>query len=156
MAQHIRSTAHADQMPNSARPAQVVPLSAVQTVTKREHTAVPAGQSGHGVLVLPTIEGLCFERIRELVFLEASGNYTVLHFVDTRQVMVCKTLRDVEAMLPADAFVRIHRSHCIHLQYIRKYVRGKGGHVVMENGATLVVSAGQREAFLDAVNDFFG
>jgi hypothetical protein len=35
-------------------------------------------------------------------------------------------------------------------------VRGKGGHVVMENGATLVVSAGQREAFLDAVNDFFG
>jgi len=142
-------------MPGSTRPAQVVPLSAVQPVTKREQ-GVPTGKSNHGVLVLPTVEGLCFERIRELVYLEASGNYTVLHFADARQVMVCKTLRDVEAMLPTDAFVRIHRSHCIHLQYIRKYVRGKGGHVVMENGTTLVVSSGQREAFLDAVNDFFG
>ncbi|MFZ4634362.1 MAG: LytR/AlgR family response regulator transcription factor [Saprospiraceae bacterium] len=155
MTQRLRSTAQADRTTNSPRPAQVVSLTGVQP-PKNTDPVTLAGKSRHGVLVLPTMEGLCFERIKELVYLEASGNYTVLHFADTRQVLVCKTLRDVETMLPSDAFVRIHRSHCIHLQYIRKYVRGRGGHVVMENGTTLVVSSGQRELFFDAVNAFFG
>ena len=155
MTQRLRSTAQAEPIKNSPRPAQVVPLTVAQPLKNAEPVLL-TGKSNHGVLVLPTMEGLCFERVKELVYLEASGNYTVLHFADARQVLVCKTLRDVEAMLPSDAFVRIHRSHCIHLQYIRKYVRGRGGHVVMENGTTLVVSSGQRELFFDAVNAFFG
>ncbi|MFN0016279.1 MAG: LytR/AlgR family response regulator transcription factor [Saprospiraceae bacterium] len=106
-------------------------------------------------VVLPTMDGLCFEKVKHIAYLEASGNYTVLHFLDGRQILVCRTLREVELMLPVAAFVRIHRSHTIHLRHIKKYVRGKGGHVVLQNSATLTVSAGQKDTFLDALKLFF-
>lgn len=107
-------------------------------------------------IVLPTMEGLCFEKVRDIAYLEASGNYTLLHFTDKRQILVCRTLREVEQMLSGKAFARIHRSHTIHLKHIKKYVRGKGGHVVLQNGVTLVVSAGQKDLFLNAMRQYFG
>lgn len=108
-----------------------------------------------GKIVLPTMEGLCFEKVKHIAYLEANGNYTVLHFTDGRQVLVCKTLGDVENQLPGGAFVRIHRSHTVHLRHLKKYVRGKGGHVLLQNGVTLVVSAGQKEDFLAALRRYF-
>lgn len=109
-----------------------------------------------GKIVLPTMEGMCFEKVKHIAYLEANGNYTALHFTDKRQVLVCKTLREVEMMLPENAFTRIHRSHTIHLRHIKKYVRGKGGHVVLQNGVTLSVSAGQKEFFMESLRRFFG
>lgn len=109
-----------------------------------------------GKIALPTMEGFCFEKVKNIAYLEASGNYTVLHFKDKRQVLVCKTLREVELMLPDHSFARIHRSHTIHLKHLKKYVRGKGGHVLLQNGVTLTVSSGQKESFLEQVKQYFG
>ncbi|MBN8685085.1 MAG: LytTR family transcriptional regulator [Chitinophagales bacterium] len=106
-------------------------------------------------VVLPTMEGLCFEKVKHIAYLEANGNYTSIHFTDKRQILVCKTLREVEALLPQAAFARIHRSHTIHLRHIKKYVRGKGGHVVLQNGAILSVSTGQKDAFIEALRFFY-
>ena len=92
----------------------------------------------------------------DLLRFEPLGQVTLLHFTDKRQILVCRTLREVEQMLPEKGFARIHRSHTIHLRHIKKYVRGKGGHVVMQNGATLVVSAGQKDLFLGALRQYFG
>jgi two-component system LytT family response regulator len=136
--------------------ARTFPLQVV--LPDNEPPTPTRGKSGKGknsVVVLPTMEGFCFEKVKHINFLEASGNYTMLHFTDGRQVLVCKTLRELESMLPEDAFVRIHRSHTIHLKHIKKYVRGKGGHVVLHNNATLVVSSGQRDLFLEALKNYF-
>lgn len=102
------------------------------------------------------MEGMCFEKVKHIAYLEASGNYTVLHFTDGRQVLVCRTLREVELLLPEQAFTRIHRSHTVHLKHLKKYVRGKGGHVVLQNGVSLTVSAGQKDFFLERVREYFG
>lgn len=117
-------------------------------------TQVPT-EKGNKIM-LPTMEGLCFEKVKHIAYLEASGNYTVLHFIDARQVLVCKTLREVEQLLPDAAFTRIHRSHTIHLRHIKKYVRGKGGYVILQNGVTLTVSAGQKDIFIEALKYYFG
>lgn len=130
------------------------PRSSARSISLRSKNNISV-KSGKGKIVLPTMEGLCFEKIKNLAFLEANGNYTTLHFEDKRQVLVCKTLREVELMLPNEAFVRIHRSHTIHLRHIKKYVKGKGGHVVLNNGSTLAVSAGQKDFFLDTLRAFF-
>ena len=107
-------------------------------------------------IMLPTMDGLCFEKIKHIAYLEANGNYTALHFTDGRQVLVCKTLGDVERMLPSRSFVRIHRSHTIHMRHLKKYTRGKGGHVQLQNGVTLTVSSGQKEHFLETLRNYFG
>jgi DNA-binding LytR/AlgR family response regulator len=128
--------------------ARNIPLKSLESASPKP---LPTGKK----IVLPTMEGLCFEKVKHIAYLEASGNYTVLHFKDKRQILVCKTLREVEQMLPEWAFARIHRSHTIHLKYIKRYVRGKGGHVVLHNGVTLSVSAGQKDVFMEALRTFF-
>jgi Response regulator of the LytR/AlgR family len=119
-------------------------------------TEMPVRHSkGLEKIALPTMDGICFEKVKHITHLEASGNYTVLHFKDKRQALVCKTLREVELMLPEQEFVRIHRSHTVHLRHIKKYVKGKGGHVVMQNGATLTVASGQKDLFLEMLREHF-
>lgn len=132
-----------------------VSLSIAHLATESRPQAEHVLHKASGKIVLPTMEGLCFEKIKRIAYLEASGNYTMLHFTDGRQTLVCRSLCDMETQLPASDFVRIHRSHTIHLRHLKKYLRGKGGHVLLHNGATLAVSAGQKEFFLDALKNYF-
>jgi DNA-binding LytR/AlgR family response regulator len=150
-------------------PTHIVMLNAISVRPHNTDAAEPQGGTKSVVMprerrvertgnkiVLPTMEGLCFEKVKQIAYLEASGNYTVLHFTDARQVLVCRTLREVELLLPEQAFARIHRSHTVHLKHLKKYVRGKGGHVVLQNGVSLTVSAGQKDFFLESLRAYFG
>lgn len=108
-------------------------------------------------IALPTMEGLQFEKVTQILYMEANGNYTILYFYDGRKAIVCKTLRDMEMMVNnARQFVRIHRSSTINLNHIQKYVKGKNSHVVMEGGASLAVSNGRKSDFLLALELYFG
>jgi two-component system LytT family response regulator len=110
-----------------------------------------------GKIALPTLDGIYIESIDELLFLKAEGNYNALHFQGNRKLIVCKTLRDVEAQLDESEgyFFRVHRSFSVNLDRVRKYIRGKGGQVVLDNGATLDVSVSRKQAFCQALSRFF-
>lgn len=108
-------------------------------------------------IALPTMEGINFERIQSIISLEAKGNYTMLYFTGKRKLLVCKTLREMENQIRTGSqFVRIHRSYTINLNHLQKYVKGKGGYVVMENESMINVSAGKKQNFLDALKTYFG
>ena len=106
---------------------------------------------------LPTLEGMSFERIQGIVALVAQGNYTLIHFFDSRQILVCRTLREMEeAINNSEQFVRVHRSSTINLNCLQRYVRGKGGYVVMENGQVINVATDRKQFFFDALKQYFG
>ena len=108
-------------------------------------------------IALPTMEGIHFEKVEEIVNLEAKGNYTNLNFINGKKLLVCKTLREMEQMLNAgNQFVRIHRSFTINLNLLKKYIKGKGGYVIMENQASISVSAGKKQDFMNALEIYFG
>ena len=122
---------------------------------------VPVGRIRNGNLsrkvALPTMEGYTFKKVEQIVLLEAEGNYTRFQFVDGSQILVCKTLRNAEDMLaPYPQFVRVHRSFTINLNHIERYVRGKGGYVVMENGYTVSVSNSKKPHFMKLLQCYFG
>ena len=103
------------------------------------------------------MEGIQFELVQHIVSLEAKGNYTSLYFTGGRQLLVCKTLMEIEEMLNNSVqFIRIHRSFTINLNKIVKYVRGKGGYVVMEDGSYRNVSNGKKDSFFGALRTYFG
>ncbi|MFT4665036.1 MAG: two-component system LytT family response regulator [Polaribacter sp.] len=108
-------------------------------------------------IALPTMEGIQFEPVQQIISLEAKGNYTSLYFTDGRRLLVCKTLMEIETLLNNSLqFVRIHRSFIINLNRIMKYVRGKGGYVVMEDGSSRNVSNGRRDDFFKSLKSYFG
>jgi two-component system, LytTR family, response regulator len=102
-------------------------------------------------ITIPTLEGLQFINIKDIVYLEASNNYTNIHLQDKSHFLVSRTLKDFEEMLPSENFVRIHNSNIINKDYVEKYIRGEGGQVVMKNGNVLDVSKRKKMEFLQAI-----
>ena len=62
--------------------------------------------------------------------------------------MVSKPLKEYEPMLEECNFFRVHKSHMINLDHLTKYVKGKGGYVVMDDGSSVDVSVRRKEALL--------
>lgn len=107
-------------------------------------------------IALPTLEGIVFERTQQIICLEAQGNYTNILFANGRKLLVSKTLGDLESILNDGCrFVRIHRSSTINLDYLYKYIKGKGGYVIMENGDSIAVSNGKKHDFMEAIRIYF-
>jgi two-component system LytT family response regulator len=100
---------------------------------------------------IPTGEGLRFINMDDILYLEASNNYTYIFLRTPQKLLVSRTLKDFEELLPAETFVRIHHSHIINKFFIERYIRGDGGQVVMQNGTTLDVSKRKKSDFLQAV-----
>lgn len=106
-------------------------------------------------VALPTMEGIHFEEVKSIIALEAQGNYTMLQLENKRKILVCKTLREMEELIRSEAFIRVHRSHTINLNKLAKYIKGKGGYVIMEDGSHINVSAGRKKEFMEAIDIFF-
>jgi two-component system LytT family response regulator len=102
-------------------------------------------------LAIPTLEGLLFFDINDIIQLEANSNYTIIHFSGKEKITASKTLKDFEDILPTDTFFRTHHSHLINLNYIKKYIKGDGGQIEMQNGNYVDVSRRKKEEFLKAI-----
>lgn len=100
---------------------------------------------------IPTSEGLRFIHMDDIIYLEASSNYTYIFLRNAQKILVSRTLKDFEELLPAETFVRIHHAHVINKSFIERYIRGDGGQVVLQNGAILDVSKRKKADFLQAV-----
>ncbi|MEO7313243.1 MAG: LytTR family DNA-binding domain-containing protein [Chitinophagaceae bacterium] len=102
-------------------------------------------------IAIPTSGGLQFIKITDIIYLEASVNYTHIFLADKKKYIVSRTLKDFEDMLPGYEFLRIHNSYIINKNCVEKYIRGEGGQVVLSNNAVLEVSKRKKSDFLKAI-----
>jgi two-component system LytT family response regulator len=97
---------------------------------------------------LPTPDGFRFEDINNIVFLEAQGSYTNVYIKGNVKETVSKNLKEFEDLLPQATFCRVHHSHIININFVKKYYKGRGGYVEMDNGTTIEISVRKKEDFL--------
>ncbi len=102
-------------------------------------------------ITIPTSDGLHFINIDNIIYLEASNNYTQIYLATDQKFLVSRTLKEFEEMLPSDPFLRIHQSTIVNKHYVEKYIRGDGGQVVMRHGRVLDVSKRKKTEFLQAI-----
>jgi len=106
-----------------------------------------------GRIAIPSIEGLQFVEISDIIYLEADSNYTVVYIKPSQKITVSKTLKDFEELLPNTVFIRIHHSWIINKNHIQKYLKVEGGQVVMINGKTLNVTRRKKDEFMKDVEN---
>ena len=102
-------------------------------------------------IAIPSMEGLIFISISDIIYLEAESNYTLIYLQTNKKITVSKTLKEFEDLLPGSLFIRIHHSYMINKKFIQRYIRGEGGQVVMSNGKILDVSRRKKEEFMKAI-----
>lgn len=106
-------------------------------------------------IALPIAEGLTFIKISEILYCKASGNYTEIFLTGNKKYLVSRQLKEYEELLNDFNFFRIHHSYLIHLNYIKSYIKGEGGYVIMDDDAVLDVSRRRKEAFLNSLRHVF-
>lgn len=100
-------------------------------------------------LAVPVHDGYRFLDVDSIVRAEADSNYTTLILTSNERLIVSRTLADIEESLPSSLFLRCHQSHLVHLQHVDRYVRGKGGYLVLTDGTTVEVSSRRKEYVLE-------
>lgn len=102
----------------------------------------------HRRITLPTLEGFVVEELDNIRSIEADGNYTRFYLVNGSLILVSRNIQEYETLLEPSAFFRIHRSFIVNLNHVKKYLKGRGGNVVLSNAQMLPVSVRKKEAFI--------
>ena len=97
---------------------------------------------------IPTAGGYIFLKVSEIIRCQSDVNYTHIFAVSGKKYTVSKTLKHFEDILSGCNFFRVHNSHLINLDYIKKYTKGKGGFVTLSDNTMLEVSTRRKEEFL--------
>ena len=99
-------------------------------------------------VAFPTLEGLEFVEVNKITHCQSDSNYTRLFLADGESVLISKTLKEVESMLQDHPFYRVHHSYLVHLVFIKRYLRGKGGNLVLKNGVNIPVARSRKDELL--------
>jgi len=99
-------------------------------------------------LVIQNVNGFRVLSLNEIVYLKGEVNYTRFILKTGEKLMTSKTLKEYENLLTNYGFYRIHQSSLINLRYVKEYIKGEGGEVVMINNDQLDVSRRRKGQFV--------
>lgn len=92
----------------------------------------------------------------EIVYIEAKGPYTILHFTNQKSIQVTKPLAVVINECPA-SFLQVSRSYYVNFFHFKELVKTKdSGILVLTNDITVTISLSLRSRFLRLIEDTIG
>lgn len=103
-------------------------------------------------IVVPTISGFELIPVIDILRCQSNVNYTTIFMQGGQKLVVAKTLKEFEEMLNEYNFLRVHASHLVNLAYVKSYQKGKGGAVILTDGAEIEVSKARKEDLIRYFN----
>lgn len=89
-------------------------------------------------------------RFNDIIRCKAESNYTRI-VMEGRNILIAKTLKKIEALLPSSNFYRTHRSHIANIQHIKMIKHEKGGMIVTSDDFNMPISRNRKRFILDKV-----
>jgi len=102
-------------------------------------------------IALPTFEGFIFINVRDIMHCKSESNYTTIHLANGDQIVVTRTLKEIEESVNSPDFFRVHKSYIINLKCITRYIKGEGGIVILKDGSEVEVSRRNKLEFLKRI-----
>jgi len=79
-----------------------------------------------------------------LVWIKSDNKYLDLHILGAKTLTINRSLNKTELALPADRFVRIHKSYIVNLKFVANIV---GNRVILKDGQLLDIGSTYMETF---------
>ena len=115
-------------------------LSALLHNMNREQTSMK--------IVLPTSNSLEVINVDEITRCQSENNYSHVFLSDDTKIFLAKSLKEIENIIQSSKFLRVHQSHLINTQYIKRYVRSDGGYLLMKDGSQVSVSKANKDKLM--------
>ena len=100
-------------------------------------------------IAMPYQNGVTFVNLKDVLYCESDDNYTRFYLVDGQHYLATKSLRDIQDLLEEGDFLRVHRQYLINLNQIKKFVKGEGNYLVMNNLKSIPVSRAQKDRLME-------
>ena len=106
-------------------------------------------------LCIPSFKGFQVVEIQDIIYCEASSNYTNFHFTNRPVICSSKPIHEYESLLLDSYFVRIHKSYLINLEHVIEYIRGEGGMVILSNKQEAEVSRRKKDMLMTKMKEYY-
>jgi two-component system, LytTR family, response regulator len=125
--------------------------NAVRKVVQHYQTKDNVKSEDKNLVLINHSKGFTLVDIKDIIWLEASDNYTNLFLNGQKKIIASKTLKEFESILPTSDFFRIHRSALINIAFVKEYSNHEGGEVVLSDGTRVQVSKARIQEFNDFI-----
>lgn len=102
-------------------------------------------------IMVEDLNGYRMVTASNLMYLEADGYNTILHFDGLEKIQATQTLGEFERLLEGHNFFRIHKSLLVNLNHVRSYSSSEGNIVELTDGTPLTVSRRKISEFRDII-----
>ncbi len=99
-------------------------------------------------LVLKTTGNVHVVDLANVIRCQSDKNYTHFFTSDGEHIVVSKTLKEFDELLSEFDFFRVHQSHLINLDYIKRYDKSDGGFLVMKDDTRVPVSFRKKDELM--------
>ncbi|WP_373174296.1 LytR/AlgR family response regulator transcription factor [Prevotella merdae] len=86
--------------------------------------------------------------IGDVLFIEAAGSYTTVHFLNGDKATISTTFNIVLEQLPKDDFMQIHRSYAVNIHHIKAR---EANLVYLSNGRSVPIGKQYKKLFNDSI-----
>ncbi|WP_412983748.1 LytR/AlgR family response regulator transcription factor [Pontimicrobium sp. IMCC45349] len=114
----------------------------------QDQVLVPKTNVVNGKITIPQQDGFEVLETANILYCKADDNYTEIYLNNNKKKLVSKTLKYFEEALLGSSFARVHKSYLVNVNEVVKYVKGKGGSVILSNGKEVMVSASKKSDLL--------
>ncbi|MBA2611007.1 MAG: response regulator transcription factor [Bacteroidetes bacterium] len=123
----------------------------VQHYESKPAVTTGKGETDKNIVLISHSKGFTLVDFKDIVWLEASDNYTNLFLNGQKKIVASKTLKEFEAILPPIDFFRIHRSALINVNFVKEYSNNEGGEVILSDGTHVQVSKARIQEFSEFI-----
>ena len=106
-------------------------------------------------LCIPSLKGFQVIEINDIIYCEASSNYTNFHFTNRPVICASKPIHEYEELLQDCNFIRTHKSFLVNLEHVKEYVRGEGGSVILSNNTEVEVSRRKKDLLMTRMKEYY-
>lgn len=98
-------------------------------------------------IAVPSSNGTEFISVDEILYLTAERSYCEIFMTNKKTMVVSKSLSELEILLPSEKFYRLHKSHTINLDFVKKHLKTDGGIVELTDGTKLYIARNKKDEF---------
>lgn len=103
---------------------------------------------------ISTSEGHALYDPYDIVRVESAKNYSRIFFNNGKYLLIAKTLKEMEAQLAPFRFERVHQSHLINLDHLKKYLHKDNGCLLMSDDSIVPVSQRKKSYILNLLDTY--
>lgn len=112
---------------------------------------IDSGDSNFNKIALPTESGYEIINPNQILYCQADSNYSSVTFINGKKIILSKTLKYIEELLPKTSFHRIHKSYLVNLNHVVRFNKSVDLYVELNNGEQLPLASRKKESFLNAI-----